>query len=308
MRRRQLIWLGSAAVVVLAAALVVVLLRRGGPSAIAPEQTPRTAPVLVVKIDNVNEARPATGLGSADVIYVEPVEGGLTRVAAVFTANRPDVVGPVRSARETDFDLLAQYGHPVFAYSGAAPEVLRALHTPPQSDRIVNASLDDVPAAYFRQADRAAPHNLYAHPSALPTSEATAPEVVLPRGAAPSGGTPAVDETASFGAASFAFHWDGGRWQIAMDGRPFTSTEAGQLAAASVIVARITVTTSALSGGSSPLAHTVGTGAVTVLRDGQAFRGTWSRPSPDAGMTFTTDTGAALPAAPGPVWVLLVPA
>ncbi len=296
-------------VVLVAAAVVAVLALRGGPAAAPPEQAGSTGPVLVVKIDNVDEARPATGLGSADVLYVEPVEGGLTRAAAVFTANRPDVVGPVRSARETDFDLLAQYRHPVFAYSGAAPEVVQALHTPPLSARVVNASPDDVPAAYFRQPGKAAPHNLYAHAAALPTSDGALPDAVLPRGAAPAGGTPATDQTAAVGAASFAFHWADGRWRISMDGTPFTSTESGQLTASTVILQRVTTTTSALGGnGASPLVHTTGTGEATMLRDGQSFHGTWSRPSADAGTTFTTDSGAPLPASPGQVWVLLIPA
>ncbi|TNC21822.1 DUF3048 domain-containing protein [Amycolatopsis alkalitolerans] len=309
MRRKQVLVLVAVVVVLAAAALVAVFLIRspgGNESASPPPPGARPAgPVLVVKIDNVAEARPATGLGSADVIYVEPVEGGLTRIAAVFTANRPAVIGPVRSARETDLDLLGQYGRPVFAYSGAAPPVVQALHAAPVSDRVVNASPGDTPDAYFRQGGNA-PHNLYLHPAALPTSQGTSPEAVLPRGSAPAGGTPATDQTATLGGVAFGFHWDGERWQISMSGTPFTSTESGQLSAATVIVQRVTATTGGLVG-ASPVARTIGTGQVTVLRDGQAFHGTWSRPSLTAGTSFATDSGALLTAAPGPVWILLAP-
>ena len=48
-------------------------------------------------------------------------------------------------------------------------------------------------------------------------------------------------------------------------------------------------------------------GPATVLRDGRAFEGTWSRPSPEDGTQFTTGSGQPLPLAEGPVWVLLVP-
>lgn len=81
-------------------------------------------PVLVAKIDNSPQARPPVGLGAADVVYVEPVEGGLSRLAAVFSTDKPPVIGPVRSVRETDLTLLDQFGNPTLASSGAAPSWL----------------------------------------------------------------------------------------------------------------------------------------------------------------------------------------
>lgn len=93
MRRKQVLALVAVITVLAAAALVAVFLTRppGGQDAASPPgQAASADPVLVVKIDNVDEARPATGLGSADVVYVEPVEGGLTRLAAVFSTNRPE--------------------------------------------------------------------------------------------------------------------------------------------------------------------------------------------------------------------------
>ncbi|WP_345033500.1 DUF3048 domain-containing protein [Kutzneria kofuensis] len=96
-----------------AAAVLLLVSSCSGRSA-APEPTTTTAvpagSALVVKIDNVAAARPQTGLTMADVVYVEPVEGGLTRIAAVYLGKLPPVIGPVRSARETDIDLLGQYG------------------------------------------------------------------------------------------------------------------------------------------------------------------------------------------------------
>jgi hypothetical protein len=57
----------------------------------------------------------------------------------------------------------------------------------------------------------------------------------------------------------------------------------------------------------SPVAVTVGTGAAEVLRDGQTFPGTWTRPDPASPTRFHTASGADLPLADGPVWVLLTP-
>ena len=76
-------------------------------------------PVLVVKLDNTPNAQPHAGLMDADVVYIEEVEYGITRLAAVFSSQVPKRIGPVRSARITDIDLFAQYGRPAFGYSGA---------------------------------------------------------------------------------------------------------------------------------------------------------------------------------------------
>ena len=59
-------------------------------------------PVIAVKIDNIVYARPQTGLGAADIVYVIPVEGGLSRFMAIYSSHLPPVIGPVRSARQDD--------------------------------------------------------------------------------------------------------------------------------------------------------------------------------------------------------------
>jgi hypothetical protein len=276
----------------------------------APTGSPAATPVVVVKVDNVPAARPQTGLGAADVVYVEPVEGGLTRLVAVFGGDLPEEVGPVRSARRTDLDLLAQYGKPVLAYSGAAPELLPTL----RSADLVNASPDEAGAAFHRSRDRRAPHNLYVRPSELPGGATGPAEAPLLFGAAPEGGTPAAGHDVAFEAARFGFTWSApdGRWRIAMNGSPMTSTESGPLTAATVVVQHVVVTSGEAgedaAGSPSPVARTVGSGQSEVLRDGRVFDGTWSRPEADAPTRFRTAEGAELPLAAGPVWVLLVPA
>jgi Protein of unknown function (DUF3048). len=129
----------AVAAIGLAVALVVVLAGPGVPPA-APKPSPGRSsqlyspftgepmtslgPVLAVKIDNLAPARPQTGLAGADIVYVLPVEGGLSRFLAVYSSHVPPVIGPVRSAREDDLELLRQFGRPAFAYSGAQPQLL----------------------------------------------------------------------------------------------------------------------------------------------------------------------------------------
>lgn len=270
---------------------------------------PLSGPVIAVKIDNVADARPATGLSQAQVVYVEPVEGGLTRIVAVFTPPYPAVIGPVRSARQTDLDLLGQYGKPVFAFSGSVPQLIPLLH----KTALIDASQANVAKAYARQSTHPAPHNLYLHPNRLPTGSPAA-QPPLEFGAAPAGGTATSQQKANYPAASFSFAWSASarRWLITMDGKPYRTTESGQLGAATVVLQRVATRPEAWpedsTGAVAPIAQTVGTGSATVLRDGQSYAATWTRSAVDAPTRFTvTSSGTDLPLASGPVWILLLP-
>jgi len=323
---RWLVWeiVAAVAVVAVVAAVLVAVNRVGGepvgpaappsassvstsatPTPVRP--SPLTGPVLAVKIDNVSAARPQTGIGSAEVVYVEPVEGGLTRLVAVYTGTPPDVVGPVRSARRTDIELLAQYGRPVLAYSGAAPELLPALH----AANMVNASPREAGTAYYRNGKRPAPHNLYVRPGRLPDGARAPAEPPLRFGPAPTAGLPTATYRIRYQSASFAVTWSDGGWLVSMDGTPVTDTDTGRVHAATVVWQQVQVTSSEPGEDArtvSPVAHTVGSGQAVVLRDGQRFTGTWSRPTPRSPTTFRTADGTELPLAPGPVWVMLTPA
>lgn len=268
-------------------------------------------PVLAVKIDNAAQARPHTGLTQADLVYVEPVEGGLSRILAVFSSRIPDTVGPVRSARESDLELLRQFGRPALGFSGAAPELLPLIG----QASVVSASPDQTPAAYFRGRGPA-PHNLFAHPAQLlagATDASQAKDIGLRFGDAPPGGTPTQTQTVRYPAAQTTFDWSAGdgRWLVSMDGAPLMATEGGQVGAATVVIQYVPVHDSQLhdvKGNVSPFAETVGAGNALVLRDGQAYEARWSRPTPDGGTSFTLPSGQPMPFAPGPVWTMLTPA
>lgn len=286
----------------------------GQPPAAPAQSTPAPQPgagptVLAVKIDNVDAARPATGVLDADQVYVEQVEGGLTRLLAIYTAPRPPVIGPVRSARITDLELLGQFGRPVLAFSGAAPPVLRQL----DSASLVDASPANNPAAYFRDPSREAPHNLYLRPARLPAPSPDSSRLVEPTGPPAAGGQPTSEQHVQYAGASFDFRWSPSSqgWQVWMDNTMFTDTANGQLHAGTVVIQHVTSRAQGSvedsAGKSAPVAQTVGTGQALVLRDGKAFAATWSRPTPGAPTTFTTTNGQPLPFAPGQTWILLQP-
>ncbi|MEY8039755.1 DUF3048 domain-containing protein [Saccharopolyspora cebuensis] len=274
----------------------------------APPPPPPGPPVLAVKIDNAPAGRPPTGLEAADLVHVEPVEAGISRLIGVFASEIPPVVGPVRSARQTDLRLLGQYGRPALAFSGAAPELLPEIHRAP----VVAASPREVPGAFYRGAGRP-PHDLYVRTGRLPAGQPWSPRFPLVFGAAPPGGVPTEAHEVRYRAARIGFGWTEAErgWRVSMDGEPYATADGTPVLASTVVLQHVRVTGSRIQdvgGNVSPFAETVGTGRAVVLRDGRAFEGTWSRPAPDAGTTYRSPAGEVLPFAPGQVWVVLVPA
>jgi hypothetical protein len=77
-------------------------------------------PSLAAKVDNHEEARPQYGLQFADIVFEELVEGGLTRYVAIWQSNIPVQIGPVRSIRPMDPDIISPFGG-IVAYSGLGP-------------------------------------------------------------------------------------------------------------------------------------------------------------------------------------------
>ena len=266
--------------------------------------------VLAVKIDNLAAARPQTGLTAADIVYVLPVEGGLSRLLAVFSSHFPPVIGPVRSAREDDLELLGQFGRPAFAYSGAQPQLLPVV----ERARIVDLYAGRA-GGYFRDPRRAAPHNLYAHTQKLlaeAPGASTAHDTGFRFGPAPAGGRPTASFSVSYPAASFMFRWSAadGRWLVSMDGRAASAAEGGQLSAPTVVIQYTKVRTSRFreQGARPPYAESAGTGTGVVLRGGEAYAIRWSRPDASGGTTFSTASGLPMTFARGPVWVVLAAA
>ncbi|MGW3128919.1 DUF3048 domain-containing protein [Streptomyces sp. NPDC001123] len=278
----------------------------------APSEQQATGPVLAVKIDNVAAARPQTGLDSADVVYAEQVEGGLSRLMAVYATKLPEAIGPVRSARESDLELLRQFDRPTLAFSGAQKKLLPLIGRAPLRPE----SPAEASGAYYRSSSRPAPHNLYLRPARVMPDGAPGRGALTTGfryGPAPAGGTVTAARTVRYPAARFTFTWsaDRNRWLVSMDGTPARTTAGTRLAAPTVVVQYVKVTTSRFHdvlGNYTPYTETVGSGKADVLRDGRSFKATWSRPAATDGTTFTGADGAPVNFADGPVWVLLVKA
>ena len=250
------------------------------------DATVTSQPILAVKIDNYGVARPQWGLEQADAIIEENVEG-ITRFVALFHTHLPDMVGPVRSARIGDLDLLSAMNRPVFAYSGANPGVTDWISSAASSSVLVDFTALHNPC-YTRSADRPGPHNLLLDPScAVATAIDAGPARPLwridPSSTPPSGAGVLADTTFTLAmdGVGVGWTWDSatGTYLRSQDGQPHLSVAGAQISARNVVEISTVYVPSPVDA-RSPTPITVGTGMAVVHRNGAAIPVIWSRATP----------------------------
>ncbi len=275
----------------------------------APRPDLENVPALAVKVDNHPGARPQWSLSLADVIFEENVES-LTRFIAIFHSHLPDVIGPIRSARTSDMNILAAFNRPVLAWSGGNKNVTAVVRSAAQSGILANVSAQTIGRCYRRAAGKKAPHNLVVDP---PCALAAAPS------AGPARAPWSFDDTyapAGEGDGAFAIRMDGvdvvwvwdaasGRYLRNQDGRPHLAIDGTRIAATNVVILYVAYLPSPADV-RSPEAQTLGSGALVVHRNGVATVGTWSRGAAIDPFTFTDAAGASIPLAGGTTFVELV--
>jgi Protein of unknown function (DUF3048) N-terminal domain/Protein of unknown function (DUF3048) C-terminal domain len=272
--------------------------------------------IIVVKIDDTRQARPQTGIEDADVVYLEQVEGGATRIAALYSSKYPEVVGPVRSARISDIEIFAQYGKFGFAYSGAQQRLTSVIN----ASNIFNMSAERFGyyEPYFRDESRYAPVNLYLNPNVL-LEKAHAKDIYFEKanksgwvfGSAASGGRKVLGVDFSWPAVKYGADWDkvSKKWLIRQNGEPKMAKSGTQLGADTLVVQLVAITDSEYGdkfGGVTPHSATIGTGKALIFRGGKVFDAIWNRPTATETTTWKDATGADIPFATGQIWIALV--
>jgi hypothetical protein len=272
-------------------------------------------PALAAKIDNFPDARPQSGVDQADVVFEEPVEGGITRLAAVFLCQQASLIGPVRSARNIDIGILGQLGQPLIVHVGGINPVLANIdHSP-----IVNIDLGYHGDVIQRVPGRQAPYSTYAGTGALwglEPGHTTPPAPLFTYSATTLAGTPIATVAIPFSdTANVVWLYDAASatFKRFYGLAPDRQADGVQTSAANVVVQFVHLTYGPWlensEGGfevQANLYENAG-GPARIYRSGVEITGTWHRSSLGQATQFTDAAGEPIPLAPGPTWVELVP-
>ncbi len=269
-------------------------------------------PALGVKVENLAAARPQAGLDRADIVYEQPVEGGITRFVAIYHCRDARRIGPIRSARLVDADILRQFGTPVFAFAGGVPAVVSAV----EDAGAISVGFDTAPEFFEQDPSRSRPHHVFSSTSVLygdagggtpdpvfsfdaerPTAAKRARRVHL-------GFSPFADVFWQFSPKKRA-------WLRSHGEEPHTLENGSRVSAVNVIVQIVEVRPSQIvdvAGNPSPEIDATGSGEAFVLRNGRVLQGEWVRETEDDVTKFVDAAGSDIPLAPGVTWVELFPA
>ena len=278
------------------------------------DQAAATRVALVAKIDNHPAARPQTGLNKADIVFEENVES-LTRFAAVFHSQGSDPVGPLRSGRTQDIDILASFNQPLFAWSGGNYLVTKAINA---SDMVnVGYSASRGKGGYYREKTMKAPHNLYAKTSNLWTlapveAVAPKPQFLFRSASDAKPATSTAIDGAKVSMYNVRVYW---KWDAAA-GNFLRSSENtkrvlephmaddGQVNTKNVLVLYVTYVRSKADR-KSPNALTTGKGTGFVMTDGGIIPITWLRGNRNVPFTLIDANNQYVRLTPGRTWVEL---
>ena len=272
---------------------------------------------ILVRYGNDHAARPPAGVSDAEVVMEDLMDAWwITRLTAVYLQNEPQQVGPIRSARPFNIEVLPAFDG-VLVFSGASIGVnqLLAQHN---FGLIHEGYQGDL---FYRGKDRKAPHNLYV---GIPTVRQRMQALGWERPAALRGFSfssecPARQPAARIDipyprSSTVAWTWGAGagvyrRW---VQGDPYTDLLTGQqVGCENVIVIYAKHWESDIvedsRGATSIGIALLGGERVQIFRDGQVIEGTWWRKDANRLFQFIDDKGADIPLKPGHSWIQFVP-
>ena len=271
--------------------------------------------ILVVKIDDTNAAHPQIGVEDADLVYVEQVEGGLTRLAAIYTSKLPPLIGPIRSARISDIELLAQFGRVGFAYSGAQSKMRPVI----AEANLENLSAErNPPSIYGKDPNRIGPVDMILKPELLLERANANPKIrietatasVFAFGDAPKGETNTAIAKIKWPSAKYELRWDSAneKWLIYFNEKPNMAANGEHLYADTAIIQIVSITPSIYGdkfGEITPFSKTTGSGKAVMLRDGFSYQISWQRNLETDVTTWKSEDGGVANFKPGRTWIFL---
>lgn len=282
-----------------------------------PADTEVDQRAIAVMISNSEQARPQTGLSKADIVFEMLAEGNITRFMAVFQSTIPDVVGPVRSAREYFFTLADHYDA-LYVFSGAADSVNEKLAAR-EMDYLKDIKYDGEANLFVREPFRKAPHNLYlqfgildqvAETKGFQTTETYEPMSflketdTLPQDVSYTDGSYAkVDLLGSKPVIEFDYHDETGMYTRTQQGEESIELESEKpLEIANVFIVESPHEVMDKEGRRA--IDVDAGGKAFLLQKGQAQELTWEN---QEGRIVPVYNGEVVPFVPGKTWIIFVP-
>ncbi len=290
-------------------------------------------PALGIKVENSTASRPQAGLEGADIVYEELAEGGITRFLAIYHCNDADPVGPIRSARLVDPDIMLEYQPALMAFSGANAEVKKKVE---ETRGITGLRHGEHGDAFYRDKARKAPSNLFSTTEDLrgladlrgkpqiglqfqkPGATPPAPQPTQSKPGSPAPPPPApagagASVSFSFAGSStskYTFDAATGSYLRSHGDTPHVNVKGDQLRAVNVVILKVKVTAGNLrdaAGNTSPEIEVVGEGEAIVVKGGASHSGIWKRADLQSKTTITDAAGAPILMLPGSTWIHLLP-
>ena len=278
-------------------------------------------PSVACKIDNVEAARPQFNLNKTDIVFVEMVEFGLTRLVAVWQSQPVDQAGPVRSVRPMDADITAPLSG-IFCFSGGQLPFVNAVKDTGQYMASETSEQSDDKGSFSRLSSRSAPHNVMVDIALLQSQhlDIKAPQPMLQMVSfdpetesyeAPS--TDAGEQTLSFivkyPQATSGWKAEGAYFVRTQDGDPHLDAASGEIIRATNVVVLKTKTDNSFRDpkyGPIPRTVMIDSGIAWVFSNGKRVKGTWTKSSQSAPIQLFDDTGAPIKLAVGNTWIELM--
>ena len=266
--------------------------------------------VLAVKFDDTTFAHPQQGVEGADVVFVTQVEAGLTRLMAIYSSHYPEVIGPIRSARISDFDILAQFGRVGFAYSGAQNKLRPVL----AEANIVNLSAErNPPTIYFNDESRTRPYAMMLNTAPLLKKAEgldVAKSIGYTHGPISDSVTAIASVTIKWPNAKYEARWDEAskKFHLYHDGNPDLNTSGEFLGSNNLVIQIVEIHPSEFGdkfGGVTPKTTVIGSGTGYLLRDGTMTKVLWNRRDALSPTYWTLPAGTEAKFATGQVWFFL---
>ncbi len=268
----------------------------------------KEVPVMAI-IDNFVPGNTQSGLDKASIVYEFPVEGGITRLLALFYEEIPSRIGPIRSARSYMVEKAREY-NAVLLHAGASPGGYETIN------RINIENLDDFYESehFYRDNSLRAPHNLfsgwphirdylagqnYSPPaSRFPFSSITISSLPEPE---------AKNITIRFSADNIVEYrylpWEG-YYQRYVNGKPHILENGAPIKVDNLVIQF--VRTQVIDDVGRLGVDLEGSGPLVVFQDGEVIEGTWLKVGP-GWTSFLDERGRLIQFNAGKTWIEIVP-